>query len=268
MENHGGMIWTGKNDWFASRAFRQGHQVAKHEELAEKRFWPYEISLFILEGFFNIQKNLTIWGRRLWFPSERRRAADFYLLPSAGFEPANLGSNNKHANHQTTEDNNIWLSFAVFFRHMLTLVCTFYVRRTKGGTVCVGSRDSLDRRLSLLLSPEQETEMMTTAPADSSVFFHHNPCSNSVWHNGRKSVKWLLRRWGYRASTRRHWRLWTAGTASCEHTGQWTQVCYWEHLRYLQYDQARINPLRPSGNYMNHLLWKSVILHFVFIGFI
>jgi hypothetical protein len=25
--------------------------------------------------------------------------------------------------------------------------------------------------------------------------------------------------------------------------------------------------LRPSGNYMNHLLWKSVMLYFVFIGF-
>jgi hypothetical protein len=28
-----------------------------------------------------------------------------------------------------------------------------------------------------------------------------------------------------------------------------------------------LNPLRPSGNYMNHLLWQSVMLHFVFIGF-
>jgi hypothetical protein len=29
-----------------------------------------------------------------------------------------------------------------------------------------------------------------------------------------------------------------------------------------------LNPLRPSGNYMNHLLWQSVMLHFVFIGFV
>jgi hypothetical protein len=28
-----------------------------------------------------------------------------------------------------------------------------------------------------------------------------------------------------------------------------------------------LNPLRPSGSYMNHLLWQSVMLHFVFIGF-
>jgi hypothetical protein len=26
-------------------------------------------------------------------------------------------------------------------------------------------------------------------------------------------------------------------------------------------------PLRPSGNYMNHLLWQSVMLNFVLIGF-
>jgi D-alanyl-lipoteichoic acid acyltransferase DltB (MBOAT superfamily) len=27
-------------------------------------------------------------------------------------------------------------------------------------------------------------------------------------------------------------------------------------------------PLRPSGNYMKHLLWQSLMLHFVFIGFV
>jgi hypothetical protein len=36
-------------------------------------------------------------------------------------------------------------------------------------------------------------------------------------------------------------------------------VCFWT--------KSVINPLRPSGNYMNHLLWKSVMLYFVFIGF-
>jgi D-alanyl-lipoteichoic acid acyltransferase DltB (MBOAT superfamily) len=28
------------------------------------------------------------------------------------------------------------------------------------------------------------------------------------------------------------------------------------------------NPLRLSGNYMNDLLWQSVMLHFVFMGFV
>jgi hypothetical protein len=30
---------------------------------------------------------------------------------------------------------------------------------------------------------------------------------------------------------------------------------------------AKFNPLRPNGNYVNHLLWQSAVLHFVFIGF-
>jgi hypothetical protein len=28
------------------------------------------------------------------------------------------------------------------------------------------------------------------------------------------------------------------------------------------------NPLKPSGDYMNHLLLQSVMLHFVFTGFV
>jgi hypothetical protein len=28
-----------------------------------------------------------------------------------------------------------------------------------------------------------------------------------------------------------------------------------------------LNALRPSGNHVNHLLWQSVMLHFVIIGF-
>jgi hypothetical protein len=28
-----------------------------------------------------------------------------------------------------------------------------------------------------------------------------------------------------------------------------------------------LNPLRPGGNYMNHVLWQSLMLHFIFIGF-
>jgi hypothetical protein len=51
--------------------------------------------------------SLTTWGLRLSFPSEGRRAADFYrpwkFIVSTEFEPANFGSNVKHANHYTTE---------------------------------------------------------------------------------------------------------------------------------------------------------------------
>jgi hypothetical protein len=31
--------------------------------------------------------------------------------------------------------------------------------------------------------------------------------------------------------------------------------------------QSIFNPLGPSSSYMNHLLWQSVMLHFVFVGF-
>jgi hypothetical protein len=41
------------------------------------------------------------WDRRLYFPSERRRAEDFFALKnptaSAGVEPTNLGTKGQHA---------------------------------------------------------------------------------------------------------------------------------------------------------------------------
>ena len=43
----------------------------------------------------------TTWDRRLYFPSEERRAEDFFALKnptaSAGFQPANLGTKGQHA---------------------------------------------------------------------------------------------------------------------------------------------------------------------------
>ena len=49
----------------------------------------------------NIQGSFTR-DRRLYFPSERRRAEDFFALKnptaSVGFEPANLGTKVQHAN--------------------------------------------------------------------------------------------------------------------------------------------------------------------------
>jgi len=41
------------------------------------------------------------WDRRLYFPSEGRRAEDFFAFKnptaSAGFEPTNLGTKGQHA---------------------------------------------------------------------------------------------------------------------------------------------------------------------------
>ena len=46
-------------------------------------------------GSFTCHKSTT-WNRRLYFPSEGRRAEDLFALKiltaSAGFEPANLGT--------------------------------------------------------------------------------------------------------------------------------------------------------------------------------
>ena len=48
-----------------------------------------------IQGSFTWRKSTT-WDKRLYFPSEGRRAEDFFVLKnptaSAGFEPANLGT--------------------------------------------------------------------------------------------------------------------------------------------------------------------------------
>ena len=53
-----------------------------------------------IQGSFTCRKSTT-WNRRLYFPSEGRRAEDFFALKnptaSAGFEPANLGTRGQHA---------------------------------------------------------------------------------------------------------------------------------------------------------------------------
>jgi hypothetical protein len=38
-------------------------------------------------------------------------------------------------------------------------------------------------------------------------------------------------------------------------------------LKNLSADNGYINPIMPNGNYMYHLLYQSVTLHFVFMGF-
>ena len=52
-----------------------------------------------IQGSFTCRKSTT-WGIRLYFPSEGRRAEDFFslknLTASVGFEPANLGTKGQH----------------------------------------------------------------------------------------------------------------------------------------------------------------------------
>ena len=52
-----------------------------------------------IQESFTCRKSTT-WDGRLYFPSEGRRAEDFFALKnptaSAGFEPANLGTKGQH----------------------------------------------------------------------------------------------------------------------------------------------------------------------------
>ena len=56
-----------------------------------------------IQGSFTCRKSTT-WDKRLYFPSEGRRAEDFFALKnpmaSAGSEPANLGSEGQHATYR------------------------------------------------------------------------------------------------------------------------------------------------------------------------
>ena len=70
-------------------------------------YWWEIAKNFVESGEFHVTLgsftclNFTTWDRRLYFPSEGRRAEDFFALKnptvSAGFEPANLGTKGQHA---------------------------------------------------------------------------------------------------------------------------------------------------------------------------
>ena len=119
-------------------------------------------------GSFTCRKYAT-WDKRLYFPSEGRRAEDFFALKdptaSAGFEPANLGTKGQHATtrppkpllvvwYRDSEENPVPLPLCppkishglawkkIQFSHVSSKtafrnMCTFYVtksikRETKG----------------------------------------------------------------------------------------------------------------------------------------
>ena len=92
------------------------HQVPPRpqwRERSQRRKW--ELWARMLSGNFaemTTSTPSTTWDRRLYFPSEGRRAEDFFALKnptaSAGFEPANLGTKGQHA-------IGVRLLFQVFF---------------------------------------------------------------------------------------------------------------------------------------------------------
>ena len=74
------------------------------EELLEREM-AYEFCLKIPDFHVTFRdltsRKSTTWDKRLYLPSEGRRAEDFFALKnptaSAGFEPANLGTKGQHA---------------------------------------------------------------------------------------------------------------------------------------------------------------------------
>jgi hypothetical protein len=86
-----------------------------------------------LKGSLTCRKSAT-WDRRLYFPSEGRRAYNFFAsknpTASAGFEPANLGTRSQHANHKTTEAANQWM----LHREIITICSQIHTIRMN--TLC------------------------------------------------------------------------------------------------------------------------------------
>jgi hypothetical protein len=65
--------------------------------------FAYEVSPFILSGFFTCRKSLRHGTYGFAFPPKEGVLHMFIAVKnpssSTGFEPANLGYNGKHANH-------------------------------------------------------------------------------------------------------------------------------------------------------------------------
>ena len=87
--------------------------------------WPENARLpHNIQGSFTCRKSTT-WDKRIYFPSEGRRAEDFFSpwknpTASAGFEPANLGTKGQHATTRppkplTSPDTTKW-KITVFAR--------------------------------------------------------------------------------------------------------------------------------------------------------
>ena len=67
----------------------------------------------IFRDLFTCRRSTT-WDKRLYFPSEGKRAEDFFALKnptaSAGFEPANLGTKGQHATSRPPKPLNVYVT--------------------------------------------------------------------------------------------------------------------------------------------------------------
>ena len=96
-----------------------------------KFVWNARLPRSIQESFTCCKS--TTWGRRLYFPSEGRRAEDFFALKnptaSAGFESANLGTKGQHATSRPPKPHFFFLRLlrlsAVSFNQCSTLAFVY-----------------------------------------------------------------------------------------------------------------------------------------------
>ena len=88
--------------------------------------WNARLPRSIQESF--TCRKSTTWDRRLYFPSEGRRAEDFFALKnptvSAGFEPANLGTKGQHATSRPPKPlkvtlEKLWMTAHCLSRYLL-----------------------------------------------------------------------------------------------------------------------------------------------------
>jgi hypothetical protein len=66
------------NKALCSTASRSSRSKSGGTEEGNNKFGLTEYLCAYFEGIFNMPQNLTTWGCRLSFPSQGRRAADFY----------------------------------------------------------------------------------------------------------------------------------------------------------------------------------------------
>jgi hypothetical protein len=86
------------------------HLVAKRGESGLEIAAEFcQSASLIPQGFFNMAWNLMTWGRRLYFPFEGNRAADFIALEVHRSWPClnlrTFGSSGKHDNNYITEND-------------------------------------------------------------------------------------------------------------------------------------------------------------------
>jgi hypothetical protein len=109
MQSHDGMIPKEKTSDSSTRAlwqsYKQSHLEAEQEDLAkERKSFALQSNSFILRRvFLTCRKGFLNGASGFTSPPKECVLRIFNALknpsPSAGFEPVNLGSNGKHANH-------------------------------------------------------------------------------------------------------------------------------------------------------------------------